>query len=71
MLTDCADAKFVNLASTHFREYVSSAHRQSRCKNRSIKLLHISDSEYKVMTDCADATVGQFSLYKFQRGSVK
>ena len=37
-----------------------------RWEGRSVQLLHILESEYKVLTDCADAKVGQFSFYTFQ-----
>ena len=37
-----------------------------RWEGKSVQLLHILESEYKVLTDCADAKVGQFSFYTFQ-----
>ena len=37
----------------------------------SVQLLHVSESVYKVLTDCVDAKVGQFSFYTFQRVSIK
>ena len=42
-----------------------------RCEGRSVQLLHISEREYTVTTDCEDAKGGQFSFYTFQRVCIK
>ena len=36
------------------------------CADRSVQLPHNTESKYRVMADCADAKVGQFSFYTFQ-----
>ena len=38
--------------------------------NWSVQLLHISESEYKVLTYRSDANADQFSFYTFQRVSI-
>ena len=70
-MTGYADAKAGQFSFYTFQRLSINCYQAAQMRNRPVQLLHISESEYKVLRYRADAKAGQFSFCTFQRVSIK